>query len=153
MKILKTIAVCVLLTVCYYEGSAQTIPVNEPDYNKPKLFSDLPQKAEVRLDEVDANLNQPVGKHVAVQIAQGFVIQGVIVSKSDPADASVKSIVIKSSNRQGAACTLTKIVNADGSVSYKGRIVSMHHGDAFEIVSDKGNYILQKTTLYDLYNE
>jgi hypothetical protein len=153
MKVLKTIAVCVLLSVCYYEGSAQSIPINEPDYNKPKLFNDLPNKMTLRIADVDASLNQSVGSNITVQIANGLVIHGTVVSKSNEADANVKSVVIKSSNRQGAACTLTKVFNSDGTVTYRGRIISMRHGDAFEVVLENGTYVLNKTTLYDLYNE
>jgi len=153
MKVLRTIAVCVTLVVCHYQGSAQTIPLNEPDYNKPKLFTDLPQKLNLRLADVDASLNQQVGSQVAIQLSDRFSFQGVVVSKSDAADPSVKSVVIKSSNRVGATCTLTKIINTDGSVSYKGRIMSFRHGDAFEVALENGSYVLNKTTLYELYNE
>ena len=48
MKVLKTGALCVLLNVIALTVAAQNNtsnpPVTEPDYNKPKLFADLPQR-------------------------------------------------------------------------------------------------------------
>lgn len=154
MNVLKTMAVFALLFTFRANVSAQqAIPINEPDRNKPHLFNDQPQKMAVRLDDIDASLNEAVGNHVVIHIANGFVVQGTVVSKSDASDPNVKSIVVKSTNRQGATCTLTKIANSDGTVSYRGRIISMRHGDAFELSNENGSYQLSKKNLYDLVNE
>jgi hypothetical protein len=153
MKVLKALAAISLLFIRYADVSAQTVPINEPDRNKPQLFSDLPQKLTVRLDDIDASLNEAVGKNVAIHLATGFVMQGVVISKSDGLDPNVKSIVVRSSNRVGATCTLTKVMNSDGSVTYRGRIMGMHNGDAYELTNDNGTYTLTKKNLYDLFNE
>lgn len=155
MKILKTIATGVLLIVCTQHSSAQsqTIPLNEPDYNKPKLFADLPQKMTLNLLQLEALFNLPVGAAIDAQVSGNFRFQGTVVSRSDAQDPSVKSIVLRSSNRQGATFTVTKRTNEDGSSAYIGRMISMKHGDAYELILENGAYILNKTGLYDLFSE
>lgn len=144
-----------LFTVCFVHVNAQvrTSPLNEPDYNKPKLFSDLPEKLTVNLTNMETLLSLFVGASVNTTIANGFPLIGTVVSKSNPTDATVKSVVIKSRTRQGAVLTFTRITAADGAVSYIGRIISKDAGDAFQIVKESGQYVLRKQGLYDLMNE
>ena len=154
MKILKTGALCVLTCLCYAHASAQSLsPVNEPDYNKPKVFADLPNKMGLNAQSLDALLNFEVGGKVQYAIAPAFNFQGVVVSKSDAADLSSKTVVIKSVNRQGATLTFTRNLNADGTYTYRGRIISFKHGDAFEVTEDNGQLVLLKKSLYEMFNE
>jgi hypothetical protein len=74
-----------------------------------------------------------------------------VVSTSD--DQQALSVVIKCTNRQGARLTLTKVTNPDHSTKYIGRILSLQHGDSYEIVYENNQYFLKKKSLYDLVNE
>jgi hypothetical protein len=155
MKILKTTAIGACFIVCTLHSSAQsnTIPLNEPDYNKPKLFADLPQKMTLRMSELESLFNLPVGAAVNTLFTEKFRFQGTVVSKSDAQDPTVKSIVLRSSNRQGATFTFTRRTNSDGSSTYLGRMISMQHGDAYELTIENGTYVLNKTGYYDLVSE
>lgn len=154
MNYLKSGALCVLLTVAVMSSKAQEAPaLKEPDYNKPKLFADLPQKITLDLTPIAPLLDAPVGEQVNVHLGGNFNYRGTIISKSDPSDAAVKSIVIKATNRLGAILTLTQVRNADGGVSYIGRILSRDHSDAYDIRFEEGKYVLAKKHLYDLINE
>lgn len=154
MKILTTGALCVLLHAFALSGAAQNnLPLTEPDYNKPKLFDDLPSKFPLDIKLVETFLDLPVGQTLAVPLTKGLRYQGVIVSKSDATDPNLKSIVVKSTNRGGSVFTFTRLRNEDGSYTYLGRILSHKHGDAFEIEFENGQYILNKKQLYDLFNE
>ena len=154
MKILKSGALCVLLYACALSSAAQkTLPVSEPDYNKPRLFADLPQKFTLNIKAFDSLLDLPEGQSINVPLSGQLRYQGIVVSKSNPADTEVKSIVIKSTNRLGATFTFTRIRNMDGSFAYKGRLLSHKHSDAYEIQLENGQYILNKNHLYDLFNE
>jgi len=154
MKKLKAILAGAFLTLCASISAAQEkTTFNETDYNKPKLFADLPQKMNLKVSELQNLFKLSVGTSVNVQAADNFIFQGTIVSKSDEKDASVKSIVIKSSNRQGAAFTFTRITNTDGTYKYAGRVLSFSNGDAYEVVEEKGQYYLQKKNLHDLIAE
>lgn len=155
MKSLKTGAICVLLSLCAFGANAQqtAAPFNEPDYNKPKIFADLPQRMQLNVDVLETLLNTEVGKNINVFIAPGFNFHGVIVSKSDASSAHTQSVVIKSINRQGATLTFTRNQNEEGGYSYLGRILSFKHGDAFEVAQEDGKLVLVKKELYDLFNE
>jgi hypothetical protein len=155
MKKLKASAIGVLLTACcmYAGAQEQKIPLNEPDHNKPKLFNNLPQKMNLKLSEVESVFNYAIGAAVNLQVTDKLLFQGTVVSKSDAKDASVKSIVIRSASLQGATFTFTKTKNTDGSFNYIGRIMSRNNGDAYEIKSENGQYILEKKNLYEMIAE
>jgi hypothetical protein len=154
MKILKTSVICALLCACYFTSSAQEeLPINEPNYSKPHLFPDLPQKMKLRISNLENLLELPVGAAVQTFVADNFNFLGTVVSRSDAAIANVQSVVIKCINRKGATLTFTKTVGTDGTIKYLGRIMSLKNGDAFEIVKENDEYILQKKTLYEIINE
>jgi hypothetical protein len=152
MKTMKTSAICTLLTLCFLSSFGQKIPINEPDYNKPTLFHDLPVKFNLDLPMYDRILDQPVGKHVAVPLAGSAAFQGVVVSVSNPNEKGYKSVVVKSTNRQGAILSFTRI-NEKGNNRYTGRIISRQNSDALEIESENGKYVMKKMHYYDLINE
>ena len=144
-----------LITACCMHASAQesALPLNQPNYNKPKLFADLPDKMPLRVGDLEGLFNLPVGKQITAMVANGFPFVGTVISKSDGADTSVKSIVVNSLTRQGATFTFTRITGKDGTVSYIGRMLSKANGDALEIAKEGDQYIIRKKNLYDLINE
>jgi hypothetical protein len=157
MKILKTSALGVLLSVCMLQAAAQQstkkIPISQYDYNKPKLFKDLPDRVKAPLKDFDNIFDLEIGKSVNLPFASNFQFSGTVISKADDAMANVKSIVIKSTNRIGATLAISRIINADNTISYNGRILSFQHADAYEITYDNGSYFLVKKGLYDLVEE
>ena len=92
-----------------------------------------------------------VGSSVTAKFSRDFYLQGTVVSKAT--DASVKAIVIKATNRQGAVFTITRIRKPDGTDIYKGRILSKNNSDAFEIVKENDEYVLQKKNYYEMVRE
>jgi len=155
MKILKKSAVvAALLAVSFLQSSAQdsNVKLNEPNYNKAKLFSDLPDKLNLELTNLETLLDLSVGTQVSAIVATGFPLKGIVVSRSK-ADAFVKTVVIKSHSRQGATFTFSRITKNDGSFFYTGRIMSKDSGDALEIVKEGTVYVMRKKGLYDLINE
>ena len=159
MKILKKGALCALLSLLYVGAMAQrpvhekSIPINEPDYRKPKLFEDLPETISLNVDQLQTLLDAEIGKNVSFPMVKGVTYQGTVISKSNALDAATKSVVIKCTNRRGATFTFSRVLGADGEVTYRGRIISFNNIDAFELAQQNGQYILQKKSLYDLYNE
>lgn len=154
MKYLKSGAICVLLSFSFLTSIAQfTPPTPKTDLNKPKLFADLDEKIKLNVTDLEALLDLPEGQTVNVHLGGPFNYRGTIVSKSDATEASVKSVVIKSINRAGATLTFTKVMGENESFQYRGRILSLQHGDAFDIQEEGGQYMLVKKSLYDLFNE
>lgn len=155
MKKLKASTIGILLIMCFLHSAAQDrkIPINDPDYNKPKLFSDLPQKMELRISEMEKFFTLPVGRSMNAKLSTNFNFAGTVVSKSNPKNSGAQTVVIRSSNRPGAVFVFTKRTNADGSFSFIGRIFSRNNSDAYELTSENGKYILQKKNYYDIINE
>ncbi|HUM47586.1 MAG TPA: hypothetical protein PLD84_11700 [Chitinophagales bacterium] len=158
MKNLRTIAVCVSITLYSLSSSAQTgdvIPLNEPNLNKPKLFQNLPDNIPVKMENILSLFGVAVGQPVNMSMSDvtPFQFAGNVVSAISKYENSIQSIVVKSTNYPGASLTISKITDANGNVSYRGRILSMQHGDMFELKGDNNQFILVKKKFYDLVNE
>lgn len=155
MKNLRTSVLCVCIAVCSISANAQKeIPLNQPDYNKPRLFTNLPESIPVdvtNFTSVTANKN---GNAVDLNFNNALRFQGQVVSTSDATDTQISSVVIRSSNYEGAVLTITKVTDpATGAINYVGRIVSLKHGDLYELQNKNGQYSFVKKNFYDLINE
>jgi hypothetical protein len=157
MKTLKTFTFCALFSLCYfYSGAQENLPViNEPDYNKPKLFADLPQKMNLTISDMESLFDLPVGTPVMAKLTKNFPFKGTIVSRSGDTASTVRSVVIKSTTntRLSAVLTFTKIRKEDGNYVYRGRIISRESSDAYEIVKENDAYVLQKKNYYEMVRE
>ena len=157
MKNLRTTTLCVCLTLYSLCSSAQNqkIPINEPDYNKPKLFENLPDKIPVSLDNITSLFNSSVGRPVNISLAEGrqFQFEGQVVSTASKFENTLQSIVVRSTNYNGATLTVSRITSPEGIVTYTGRIISFQHGDLYELQNKDGIYTLVKRNFYDLVNE
>jgi hypothetical protein len=142
-----------LCSLCSLAQGAQnkTIPINEPDNNKPKLFADLPDRVDFNPNNLANLLELKVGQSVNIPINSGFDFSGQVVSKSD--DPKSISVVIRSTNRVGARLIFTKITDENNNIKYIGRIISLKHADSYEIVSENNQYYFQKKGFYDLIAE
>jgi hypothetical protein len=157
---MRNLSIAVLGLCCFCSvlcSSAQTgrsstkVPLNEPDYNKPKLFADLPDRVDFDPKSFSNLFALQVGQSADVPISSDFNFSGQVVSRSD--DPNSVSVVIRSTNRVGARLVFTKVTNADNTVKYIGRIISLQHGDSYEIVSENNQYYFKKKGLYDLISE
>ena len=157
MKNLRTPLLCVCITLCSVNSFAQNpaIPVNEPDYNKPKLFQHLPDNIPVNAADLNSLMNVEVGRAINVTLSDNsaFRFEGQVVSAVSKFSNSIQSVVIRSTNFNGARFTISKISNADGTITYKGRIMSFQHSDLYELQNRDGQLVLVKRNFYDLVNE
>ena len=152
MKNLSTAVLGVCITLCSLSASAQKrVPINEPDFNKPKLFADLPDRINFNPANLTNLFSLQVGETANVQLLGNFTLTGTVVSTAN--NDNVISVVIKSTNRLGARLTFTRVINEDKTVKYIGRILSLQHGDTYEIIYENNQYYFQKKGLYDLVNE
>jgi len=142
-----------MLCICYVGAVAQVSHTSKTDFEKPSLFSDLPEKLNLDIPVLEALFELPAGQHINVPFGQSFTLSGIIISKSDPNDQNVKTVVIKSNNRKGATLTFTRIRKENGSFSYLGRMFSYSRRDAFEIIFENGHYLLTKKKSLDIINE
>lgn len=157
MKNLRTAALCVsamLLNLCSFAQNEKP-PVTEPDYNKPRLFDNLPKTVPVNLVDLTTLLSSPIGSKTSIGLsaASNIKFEGEVVSTASKYGNSIQSVVIRSSNFNGAQLTFSRTTSAEGVVSYVGRIISFQHGDLFELQNQNGVFVLVKKNYHDLINE
>lgn len=151
---MKTGFFCLLLFLCATRAAAQpSFPTKDISVKKPELFRDLPKRIAVEPQRFLPLLQKEIGAHVSLMLHSGFPISGVVVSKSDAAETRYKTVVLKCTNRSGAALAITAVRQSDGSYRYSGRLLSLHHSDAYELVEDAGQFALQKLDASDLVTE
>ncbi|MDX1955039.1 MAG: hypothetical protein SFU20_05860 [Chitinophagaceae bacterium] len=155
MKTLKRgsllfICVCFVLTLTAQD---KPLPVREPDLSKPTLFQELPSRIPCSVSELQSLLQVQQDQRVDRSFGNGFDFRGVVTSKSEPGDSTVRSVAIRSTNFNGALMHIARITEANGSVRYTGRIISLQHQDAYELVQEKNAYYFIKKGFYDLINE
>jgi hypothetical protein len=155
MKNLRTFLLCACITaysVCSFAQSG-TAPLNEPNPNKPLLFASLPDLINVDVNLFGQLLNTPIGSAVNIPVSAAFRFQGQIVSSVSKYGNSIRSVVVRSVNYSGACLSLSRITDGDGMISYTGMIMSMVHGDLYELQNQNGQYSFVKKKFYDLINE
>ena len=154
MKVRNAVALMAFCVACTIQASSQEIvPLNEVNHHKPRLFADLPEKATLHIHDLENLLSLNVGTKVSATIAKNVSIMGTIVSKSNPADKSVQSVVVRSLTRQGTTFTFTRVTAEDGTVSYLGRMLNRASGDALEITKEANGYVLRKQEVARIINE
>lgn len=157
MRNLKPLCAAIMLLIGAVSANAQeTAPLTEPNYKKLQLFTSLPENIKVNVNNLKELLKSSTGDAVASDLGDGsaFDFNGQVVSTATKYNNTIKSVVIRSSNYNGASLTISQLTNEDGSISYTGRIISFNHGDVFELQKQSdGNYAFVKKKFYDLVNE
>src|SRR5450432_1358869 len=119
MKNRRTIVLCVCITLCSLGSFAQkeSIPLNQPDNNKPKLFNNLPDKISVNIANLNTLLTTPPGNKVSINLGNDtpFFFQGQVISATSKYKNIIRSVVISSTNYNGARLTFSRTNNADGT--------------------------------------
>jgi hypothetical protein len=154
MKNLRTIACCFSFSLFAFAASAQQqdIPLNQPDLSKPDLFSQAPEKVALESSQIAVLLSASVGEPVVISLPS-FRFEGTVISTVSKYASSIESVVIRSSNYHGATLTLTRITEPSGNISYTGRILSMNHGDLYQLKQVNNELLLVKNKFYSLVNE
>lgn len=157
MKNLRFYVVCVCITLMSSSNlfAQEKPPLNEPDLNRPTLFQDLPSKIAVNIDQIVSLFEKSIGSTIDLgksAVAQ-FQFDGEVVSKASNATDGIQSVVIRSAYFNGAGITISKITDENGNATFRGRIISLKHGDLFVLSKENGGYVFVKKNYYDLVNE
>jgi hypothetical protein len=130
---------------------AKSLPLNEPNYNRPKLFVDLPDSLGFNPSDFSNLFESKTGDRVNIPLTNGSGFSGQVISKSERPKST--SIVIALTNRAGARFIFTKVTDENNSINYLGRIISLKHGDSYEIMKENNHYYFRKKGIYDLMSE
>ena len=157
MKNLRSIMACICLSFLGFSAAAQNdqSPFNEPDLNRPMLFKNLPDRIELSEDYINSLFGSTSGRSVNVTTSKtgSIPFEGVVVSTGSDLNDKLQSVIIRSTNFNGAQFTISRYTDADGNVTYNGRILSFRHGDAYVLKNESGNLVLIKKKFYSLVNE
>lgn len=79
-------------------------------------------------------------------------LEGSIISSTLKYN-NIRSVIVRSSNFNGATLTLSSSTQTNGTVKLTGRLLSMQHGDLYELQRVNEQYFLIKKNFYDVINE
>lgn len=152
MKYFKPGIFCLLLFCIYAVGYAQKIVTpNQPV--KSRLFKDVPDRLPVIAARLQPLLTLKKGQPASISLSDKFIFRGKVVNAVSKYNDAIQSTVIKSEDYPDATLTISKVKKSDGSIIYRGRIVSFQHGDCFELKNENGQYILVKRNFEDMVND
>ena len=153
MKNLRILGCCISISLFCFSASAQEnrIPINEPNEKKPLLFSELPSNIAVQPDRISSLFSAEPGQAITLDLPS-FHFEGLVMSVVTKYENTIQTIIIRSTNYDGARLTLSKINGPDG-ISYTGRIMSMQHGDVYELKQVNNSLALVKGRFNTLVNE
>jgi len=137
---------CMLLA---YSANCQTEPpLNQHPVEKAALFAQLPEKISIPVNSLRQIFSATLNSNISIVAGTQLKIEGTVIAKCAVSPEQL-SINVRCSNFQNALLNISRITDADGTVSYIGRIVSMRHGDVLLLWEDKGQYtfIRQKQLL------
>jgi hypothetical protein len=158
MKNLRTLVLCTCLMLFSLFSTAQVpnVPINEPNYNKPRLFDNLPAVIPISIGKLNSLLNSNLGTNINTTLSTDAVsapFQGNVVSVSRNDDSRIQSVTIKSTNYNGATLSISRVTADDRTITYNGRLMSFQHGDLYLLQQKDNGFILVKKNFYDLVNE
>ncbi len=107
------------------------------------------------MDNISDLFNGEIGSSISLNLSgdESLRFNGDVVSVVSKYENTIQSVVVRSTNYSGARLTVSKITDANGNISYTGRIISMQHGDLFELKNVDNHLVLVKRKFHDLVNE
>lgn len=130
-------ALSLLLSFILTTGFCQSNP-------KPKQFSSFPEIINCSEQELSKVFTTSPGQSISLAFSNNFTFGGTVTSNMAKY-ANLQSAVIVSPDYSNTVFGVSKITNADGSISYVGRIINKNYFDGFEMKKNAaGNYQLKK---------
>lgn len=158
MRHFRTAVLCACLCIAAtsaFSQSQDAPPLREPDPNKPRLFNAYPEQIPVDIAVFTNLLSSPVGSSIEQDFGAGtsFRFAGQVVSAVSKYENRINSVVIRSTNFNGARFSFTRTLQEDGNYTYTGRLISKEHGDVYELQQLNNRFVLVKRSYYDLVND
>ena len=112
---------------------------------KPKQFSSFPSAISCSEQELAKVFVASPGQNISLSFSDNFTFSGVVKSNLSRY-ANLQSAVIVSPDYSNTIFNVSKIINADGSISYVGHIINKNFFDGFDLKKNaSGIYQLKKT--------
>jgi hypothetical protein len=113
-------------------------------FSQSYLFKAVPDSVICDEEEISKIFELASGSTITINFSENFRLKGTVKS-SVQKYTSLKSVIIESSNYQGAILSVSMKADDEESVLYSGRILSSKHDDGLELrLNDEGIYYLKK---------
>ena len=155
MKTNQILVLGLLLLAAAFQVNAQdnNIPLNEPNYNKPRMFNTMPTRIEITPEKLNQLIATPNGQTAAIPFNGQEEIHGDVISAVTKYNNAIQSVVIRCADFDGARLSISKVNMPDGTTNFTGRIISLRHGDLYQLIQEDAGWVLVKKNFYDLINE
>jgi hypothetical protein len=133
---MKTLISGVMLVLCI--GITTTTYSQGTTGAKPKLFSSFPGKIICSEQELSKVFSTGVNQNIDLNFSDNFLFSGTVTSNVVKY-ANLQTATIKSPVFADAVFAVSKIIHADRSISYIGRIINTKYFDGYELKKDATN--------------
>lgn len=111
---------------------------------KPKLFANYPGVIICSEAELSRAFNSSAGQAISLSFSNNFSFSGTVTSNITKYN-NLQSAVLSSPAFDNTIFSISKLTNADHSITYVGRIINRNYFDGYELKKDiTGNYKLLK---------
>ena len=111
---------------------------------KPKQFSNFPDIINCSEPELSNIFNVSTGQSISLSFSDNFLFAGNVTSNVVKY-SNLQTAVVRSPYFNNSIFSVSKIINADRTVSYLGRIINKNYFDGYELKKNTdGNYQLIK---------
>lgn len=111
---------------------------------KPKQFANYPSVISCSEAELSKAFNSSPGQAISLSFSDNFSFSGNVTSNISKYN-NLQSAVLNSPVFNNTIFSISKLTNADHSITYVGRIINRNYFDGYELKKDiTGNYKLLK---------
>jgi hypothetical protein len=111
---------------------------------KPSQFKNYPEKINCTAAQLAGVFTANIDATASLNFSNNFKFNGSLVSNTTKY-GSMQCVVIKSNELNGTLFNVTRVIQKNGTVEYKGRIVNTKYADGYQLKKDaSGNYQLIK---------
>lgn len=144
-----------LFAFCIYaKASAQKVLTpGQPQGVKPRLFKEISDSLPVNTSKLQPLLILKRGQVASIRLSDKFIFKGTVINSVNKYQDAIQTTIIKSVEYPDATLTISRVKRSDGSIVYRGRIISFQHGDCFELKNENGRYVFFKRNFEDMVNE
>jgi len=137
MKLIFKILFAGLIGMASYNVQAQVLTSNRQAY-----FNKYAEQLPTPESELEKAFTTPEGGKVKINFAD-FSFNGIVTSSVKRYD-NLYSVVVKAPGLSNTLFSVSKIINADKTVSYVGRIINEKYADGYQLRKDNGRYSMNK---------
>lgn len=144
-------AICAVISVSY----AQPFGNTDAEVRKQGLFKQLPDSIPIRSSSLQALMLLDAGSNVIMEISRDghMPLEGTVVYRSEKYNGRIQTISIRSHEFEDALLHLSRVVDENGSVVYRGTWAHPEFADVYLLQQEGRDYLLTKKRFRDLVVE